>query len=112
MELLYADDLVLMAESEELLVEKIRKWKAGMEDRGLRVNMGKTKVMRCRVDAGQVQKSGSQYRCVKCTGGGNPVKIETQQLLPLGDGQSLECVEKFCYLGDMIGAGGGAEEAA
>ena len=46
MELLYADDLVLMAESEELLVEKIRKWKAGMEDRGLRVNMGKTKVMR------------------------------------------------------------------
>jgi len=40
------------------------------------------------------------------------VKIEAQQLLPLGDGQSLECVEKFCYLGDMIGAGGGAEEAA
>ena len=23
----------------------------------------------------------------------------------------LECVEKFCYLGDMIQAGGGAEEA-
>ena len=39
MELLYADDLVLMAESEELLVEKIRKWKAGMEDKGLRVNI-------------------------------------------------------------------------
>ena len=128
MELLYADDLVLMAESEELLVEKIQKWKAGMEDRGLRVNMGKTKVMRCRIDAGQVQKSGkypcgvcgkgvgsnsikctacnawihkrcsgvsgnlthvSQYRCVKCTGGGSTVKIEAQQLLPLGDGQSL-----------------------
>jgi len=26
-ELLYADDLVLMAETEELLVEKIQKWK-------------------------------------------------------------------------------------
>ena len=26
-----------------------------------------------------------QYRCVNCTGGGNPVKIEAQQLLPLGD---------------------------
>jgi len=24
----------------------------------------------------------------------------------------LECVDKFCYLGDLIGAGGGAEEAA
>ena len=120
MELLYADDLVLMAESEVELVEKIRKWKAGMEDKGLRVNMGKTKVMRCSVDAGQVQKSGkypcavcskgvgtnaiwcmtcrawvhkkcsgvkgslqrvpaSQYRCVKCTGGGSPAKTEMQQ---------------------------------
>ena len=24
---------------------------------------------------------------------------------------SLECVDKFCYLGDMIGAGGGVEAA-
>ena len=24
----------------------------------------------------------------------------------------LECVPKFCYLGDTLGAGGGAEEAA
>ena len=24
----------------------------------------------------------------------------------------MECVEKFCYLGDMIGAGGGAEDAS
>ena len=38
MELLYADDLVLMAESEELLMEKLRKWKKGMEAKGLRVN--------------------------------------------------------------------------
>ena len=45
MELLYSDDLVLMADSEELLIEKIKKWKAGMEDKGLRVNMGRTKVM-------------------------------------------------------------------
>ena len=41
-ELLYADDLVL-AESEELLMEKLRKWKNGMEAKGLRVNAGKTK---------------------------------------------------------------------
>ena len=54
MELLYADDLVLMADSEEQLVEKIRKWKVGMEEKGLRVNLGKTKVVRCRDGAGQV----------------------------------------------------------
>ena len=44
MELLYADDLVLMAETEELLLEKLRKWKKGMEAEGLGVNAGKTKV--------------------------------------------------------------------
>ena len=26
--------------------------------------------------------------------------------------EKLECVERFCYLGDMIGAGGGAKEAS
>jgi len=32
MELLYADDLVLMAETEELVVEKIQKLKNSMEE--------------------------------------------------------------------------------
>ena len=27
-------------------------------------------------------------------------------------GDTLECVDKFCYLRDMIGSGGGAEEAS
>ena len=43
MELLYADDLVLMAETLKLLEERIVKWKNGMEGMGLRVNMGKKK---------------------------------------------------------------------
>ena len=43
MKLLYADDLVLVAELEELLLEKLRKWKNGMEMKGLGVNTGKTK---------------------------------------------------------------------
>lgn len=38
---------MLMAETEELLVKKIIAWKDGMEEKGLRVNMGKTKAMRC-----------------------------------------------------------------
>jgi len=45
MELLYTD-LVLMAEMEEQLVEKIQKWKKSME-RGLLSKLGKTKVMKC-----------------------------------------------------------------
>ena len=44
-ELLYADDLVIMADSEEELVERFEAWKNGMEKRGLKVNTDKTKVM-------------------------------------------------------------------
>ena len=40
LELLYAADLVSMAETEELLLEKLRKWKKGMEVKGLTVNSG------------------------------------------------------------------------
>ena len=45
LELLYADDLILMAESEESLRDKIVKWKSGLEAKGLKMNTGKTKVM-------------------------------------------------------------------
>jgi len=51
-----------LAESKELLLEKIKKWKVGMEEKGLRVNVGKTKVMRCQEDAGQAVKTG-RYPC-------------------------------------------------
>ena len=44
-ELLYADDLVLIAESMEELVGKFTKWKDGIECKGLKVNMKKTKVL-------------------------------------------------------------------
>ena len=68
MELLYADDLVLDAETEELLMEKLREWKRGMELKGLGVNIGKTKVMRCQVKMGQTEESG-EYPCGVCRQG-------------------------------------------
>ena len=75
MELLYADDLVLVAETEELLMEKLRKWKKGMELKGLRVNIGKTKVMRCQVRIGQAEESG-KYPCGVCRQGVGDNSIE------------------------------------
>ena len=42
-ELLYADDLVLLADSEEDLKRKLQRWKSGLEAKGLRVNVGKRK---------------------------------------------------------------------
>ena len=41
LELLYADDLILMAESEESLRDKIVKWKSGLEAKGLKMNKEK-----------------------------------------------------------------------
>ena len=44
-ELLYADDLMISAGSKEELLVKVKTWKIEMEKKGLRVNMGKTKIM-------------------------------------------------------------------
>ena len=45
LELLCEDELILMAESEECLHDKIVKWKSGLEAKGLKMNTVKTKVM-------------------------------------------------------------------
>ena len=42
-ELLYADDLMISAESMEELLVKVKTWKTEIEKKGLCVNMGKTK---------------------------------------------------------------------
>ena len=150
-ELLYADDLVLMAESEEVLMENIRCWKDGLEAKGLRVNVAKTKVLKCHKKCGQVQETCKypcgvckkgvgrnsilcgtcgkwihhkcsgvkgklksiefEFKCATCVAGQEQGMEEGRELV-LGPNIALEVVDKFCYLGDVIGAGGGAEEAS
>jgi len=66
MELLFADDLVLLANSEDLLAKKM--WKAGMEEEGLRGSIGKTTLMRCCDSAGHAVRSG-KYPCGVCSKG-------------------------------------------
>jgi len=36
---LYADDLVVIAETEEDLIKRLNEWKNNVENRGMRVNM-------------------------------------------------------------------------
>ena len=43
--MLYLDDLVLMSETMEGLRETFWKWKEAFESKGLKVNLGKTKVL-------------------------------------------------------------------
>ncbi len=121
-----------------------------LKEKGLRVNIGKTKVMNCKVGVGQVENSGKfpcgicrkgvgvnsiccssckkwihkrcsgvvgslekigNFMCRNCTAGGVKVVDEVKQFV-LGNNDKMEVVEKFCYLGDVIGKGGGAEESS
>ena len=43
-ELLYADDLAVIAETQEELINRLNEWKDNVESKGTRVNMNKTKV--------------------------------------------------------------------
>lgn len=147
-ELLYADDLVLIAEDEREAQEKFRRWREGLSSKGLRVNVDKTKVMisregggtavvegewpcavcrkgvgnnsvmctrcvqwvhhRCSGVRGRLRDDGN-YVCVVCRG--EHVERERRERVELA-GESFSCVEEFCYLGDMISAGGGAEASS
>ena len=92
MELLYAGHLVLMKKSEELLMEKLRKWKKGMEAKGLRVNVGKTKVIQCRVSRFQNEDSG-KYPCGVCRKGVGDNSIRCAECLRwVEPNVKLECV--------------------
>ena len=57
-------------------------------------------------------KDDPGYRCAKCVGGCRAAVDVDKQEVVLEDGSSLECVKKFCYLGDMLGAARGCEKAS
>ena len=65
---LYADDLVIIAESLEECVRRLLTWREAMEEKGLRVSAGKTKVMICGTGLDLLQSSGEFPCAVCCTG--------------------------------------------
>ena len=85
-QLLFADDTALVAETEEELRILVREFDSVCQRRKLKVNAGKSKVMRC-------SREGN-------VGGLN---------VHLG-GERLEEVESFKYLGSVVAADGGVEE--
>ena len=65
---LYADKLVIIAESLEKCVRRLLTWKEAMEEKGLRVNAGKTKIMICGTGLDLLQNSG-EFPCAVCRTG-------------------------------------------
>ena len=79
-QLLFADDTALVADSEEKLCRLVNEFARVCEIRKLRVNVGKSKVMRC-----------SRYRNV-------------DRMLVILNGELLEEVDCFKYLGSQVAA--------
>jgi len=64
-ELLYADDLVVIAETEGDLIKRLNKWKDNMANRGMRVNMNKTKVM-ISEECHKLMQKAARWPCGVC----------------------------------------------
>ena len=148
-ELLYADDLVAMSENLEDLKDSLATWKEKLESKGLRVNMGKTKIMISGPELHTLKDSGKfpcgvcrkgvggnsifcqgcqhwthkkcsgitgrliedpDFRCKRCLGTARPIDVRPCTEVHIG-GDLVEVVDSFCYLGDMLCAGGGCERA-
>ena len=58
-------------------------------------------------------KSNVDYQCRRCLEGENGLfqSVLLKEVV-IEPNVKLECVPKFCYLGDTLGARGGVEEAA
>ena len=148
-ELLFADDLVVIADTLEGCIAKLRAWKSSMERKGLRVNMKKTKIMVSGIGLDLLQDTGKfpcavcrrgvgansiscskckmwvhkkcsnikgrlvanpGYECPRCQGVARPIDGRPVTQVDV-DGTSLDVEANFCYLGDMLCAGGGCERA-
>ena len=71
-ELMYADDLAAIAETEEKLIKTLNEWKDNVESKGTRVNMNKTKVMISDMISGERQKvrqKAVRWPCGVCSKG-------------------------------------------
>ena len=86
-ELLFADDLVIIANTEEELQERFLAWKETLEKKGLKVNIGKTEIM------------------ISSKGGHEEVNIQAE------DGSVLKQNNEFRYLGSVLSEEGGTEKA-
>ena len=80
-ELLYADDLVIAAETLEELKSKLQLWKQNLEAKGLRVNMGKTKILHSHYGDNQRTNTGD-FPCGVCRKGvgSNSIKCSSCKL--------------------------------
>ena len=81
-ELLYADDLAVMADSLEECIARLKVWKEGIESKGLRVNIKKTKHMVWGPRLDLLRDSGA-FPCAVCRSGVGVNSIQCSQCMYL-----------------------------
>lgn len=149
-EILYADDLVLMATTREELTSKVEKWSECLSRKGLKVNTNKSKVMisnkdkatvehkegrwpcgvcgrgvgvnsilcttcnrwvhkRCSGISGSLDAATSTFKCRKCSNSQHPQAQDMEDITI--SGATFGAVKTFCYLGDVLSAAGGVDQA-
>ena len=91
---LYADDLVIIAESLEECVRKLLTWKEAMEKKGLRVNAGKTKIMICGTGLDLLQSSGEFPCAVSLWSGQQQHLLQWLQALGAQEMQWAQALDK------------------
>jgi len=64
-ELLYADDLIVIAENEDDLIKRLNVWNNNVENRSMKVNMNKTKVM-ITGECQKVMQKAARWPCGVC----------------------------------------------
>ena len=118
-ELLYADDLMISAESGIKLdvLKKSGKYPCGVCQSGV----GSSNAIFCGSCKCWVHKKCSgikgplrpdpEFRCARCLGTAQAISEREVSEVEVGN-EKLEVVPEFCYLGDMLSAGGGCELAA
>ena len=77
-ELLYAGDLTVIADTLEECITKLKAWKNGMENRGLRVNIKKKKLMISGTGLNMLRDSGA-LPCAVCRSGVGANSISCSQ---------------------------------
>ena len=87
---LYDNGLIIIAELLEECVRRLLTWKEAMEEKGLRVNAGKTKIMICGTGLDLMQSSG-KFPCAICHTGGQHQHL--LQKLQAQGAQEVQCVQ-------------------
>ena len=67
-ELLYADDLAVIAETEEEQIKRLNEWQDNVESKGMRVSMNKTKIM-ISGERQKVRQKAVRWPCGVCSKG-------------------------------------------